>query len=104
MPQAILPSKVIHPDGSITEHFPKNGKKFTYQELSALVGGCIETVPLLQKRGEFSVAYCDEEGQIKGLDFNHEATRLWLECLKGKGPLRYEPRLFGPVLLKAPRT
>jgi len=105
MPQAVLPTKVVHPDGTITEHFPKNGKKFEYQELRDLLGGSLETVPFMQKRGEYSVAYCDEEGQIKGLEFNPVATRMWLNILAKRGePLRYQPRLFGPVLLKAPRT
>lgn len=103
--KAVLPSKIIQPDGTITEVFPKNGKKFKYEELSEFVGGMIEPVPYFTKRGEFSEAYCNEEGLLMGLDFNPVATQMWKDILLKRGDeLLREPRLHGPVFLKAPRT
>ncbi|MBD3261734.1 MAG: DUF3846 domain-containing protein [Candidatus Altiarchaeales archaeon] len=99
----VLPSKVIHPDGTVTEVYPENGEKFQYEELSEFVGGMIETVPYFTKRGEFSVAYCNEEGMILGMEANPVATKMWKDILsKRGGQLLREPRLFGPIFLKAP--
>lgn len=99
----ILPSKVIHPDGDITEVYPANGEKFQYEELRDFVGGMIETVPYFISRGEFSVAFCNEEALIVGMEFNPVATRMWKNILlKRGGQLVREPRLHGPVFLKAP--
>lgn len=77
-------------------------KKPEYDQLSRAVGGYIETVPHMTTYDGLTrgVAYCNEEGKLRGLPFNQKATEAWLACL-GNGPFRYEPRLHGKVIFCA---
>lgn len=72
------------------------------KQLQAIVGGYIETVPHFTKFGDMKrgVAYCNEEGLLRGLQFNAAATSAWLQNL-GKGPFGYPPRLHGDVVFYA---
>ena len=55
----------------------KNDKEMSYQEMRKAVGGNIE---LAYDDGETQIV-CNEEGKIKGLPENEEATDLWNEKL-----------------------
>ena len=95
---------VITPEGKVTKTVQtgKPGLKF----LQTAVGGYIEIVPHFTgftyegKRYSRGTAYCNEEGKLKQLDPNIRATAAWLACL-GKGPFRYTPELYGPVVFYA---
>ena len=59
--------------GETQEVAPKNGKKFSLEELQGYVGGSIELVPdIMGKRKE--LVFCNEEGKLLGLELNREAT------------------------------
>lgn len=61
--------------GGTQEVVPKNGKKFSLEELQGFVGGYIELVPdLTGKRKGKEIVYCNEEGKLEGLPLNREAT------------------------------
>lgn len=50
----------------------------TLEQLQTAVGGYIEVVPGFETfGGEICVAFCDEEGKLKGKDINPGATREW---------------------------
>jgi hypothetical protein len=84
MPYAVF---IIKPDGSITKTLQP--KTPTYTQLRDAVAGYIETIPhfvKLEHEGEtFSrgVAYCNEEGKIRGLPHNETASKLWRASLTG---------------------
>jgi hypothetical protein len=65
-------------NGEVLEVHPVNGRKFSLQELQKYVGGPIEQVPGTAKRGSPS-AYCNEEGKLKYLPENREATRIFMK-------------------------
>jgi hypothetical protein len=51
-------------------------------ELQAAVGGYIEVIPYFETyNGEKCVAFCNEEGKLKGFPPNHEAHRLWQKAV-----------------------
>lgn len=81
---------VIHPDGS--KVFSSLDKAPSLAQLrKAIGGGFIELVPNFSKyAGQPCVAFCDEEGKIKGLPENEEASRLWGEM---------QDYLAGPVVI-----
>src|SRR5262245_46023845 len=95
----------ILPDGVYT--FQTQAKAPDWHQLRRMINGYIEYVPHFTRlrtehtgkltRGQACV---DEEGQLKNLPFNSEATRHWLDNL-GPGPFRYEPRLYGPCVFYA---
>jgi hypothetical protein len=64
---------IIKTDGTIVEAFPKNGKKFSLEELQAAVGGLIELAVLRDGRD----LWFNEEGKLIGLEVNIYATMLW---------------------------
>lgn len=71
---------VIKADGNV-ETRELCGKP-SLETLQGLVGGLIETVPLWDRylhQGKLRdcVAFCDEEGKIKGRPVNSMATILW---------------------------
>lgn len=67
-----LSLRVNHPTEEVS---PKNGKKFTLEELKAFIGGgYLESVFL----GDY-ILFCDEEGKIKNLPYNDSATQLLSE-------------------------
>lgn len=52
-------------------------------DLQAAVGGYIQLVPGFRKfRGQYCVAFCNEEGKLHGMEVNMEATISWW---KGSG-------------------
>lgn len=63
----------IKTDGTHTEVKPLDGRYFSLDELQAFVGGWIEIVGLPDGRA----LVCNEEGKLKGLPYNSEATGLW---------------------------
>ena len=62
---------LIAVDGTRTEVAPADGKKLSLAEMQKCVGGWIERVPI--KGGEM---YVDEEGLLKGLPANGEASEI----------------------------
>lgn len=97
MPYAVI---ILRPDGTRTETI--QAKAPEYDQLKEAVQGYIETVPHLSKLDPYKRgrAYVNEEGILKNMPFNEQATRVWLENL-GKGPFRYPPRLHGPMIYYA---
>lgn len=68
--------------------------------LQRMVDGFIEPVVNLDDyNGQPAIAWCNEDGRSKNLPFNHRATELWRKCL-GEGPFRYEPKLYGDVVIE----
>lgn len=71
-------------------------------KLQELVGGYIETVPHFKEyEGEKCVAFCDEEGKLKGHKINAEATKIWYnqpEMVK-LGDRRFQDYLVGVVVI-----
>jgi hypothetical protein len=70
-----------------------------------LNGGYIERVPgftSIEHRGEVRrcIAFCDEDGKMKGLPINHYATILWkFACQRLKPDETVTDRLCGSVLI-----
>lgn len=53
------------------------------RELQWIVEGPIEQVPGFNSYAGYKcVAFCHEEGKLKELPFNHQATTYWYEALK----------------------
>lgn len=77
-----------------------------YPTLKALVGGLIQPVPHLttfsfEGKPKRCIAYCNEEGQLKGLPPNPVATGIWKAKLlrdNPRGEFWYDPILYGPVV------
>ena len=70
----------------------------TLEELQALVGDYIQRVPGMSRTfdGERCVAYCDENGGLKNLPRNRDATVLWIS----KGNQAFAPGfLVGNVVV-----
>lgn len=60
-------------DGTVLEIKPADPKrkKFTLTEAQTIVGGYIQTLSGRTRRKSFTVL-CDEDGQSKGLPYNHK--------------------------------
>lgn len=86
----------FRPDGTIKRE--TQSRTFTLKQMQDAVGGFIEGVPHLTRyethKGE---AWAGEEGRLKGLPSNEEATRVWLANL-GEGPFLYKPQIFGNMI------
>jgi len=80
-------------------------KQPTLDIIHQAVGGSVEMVPHFNKYNgrPVTVAYYNEDGRSMNLKFNALATQAWLLCLHG-GPLRYQPQLFGDVLIVMPTS
>lgn len=90
--------------GTIVVISPKNEKTITELErqpnvsvYQKAVGGYIETVPYFdtyEHNGEVKtcIVFCDEEGKLKGKDYNLPATMLWRLSLERCG--RWIPGLL----------
>jgi len=65
-------AQVIKSSGEVIETQPANGTDFSLEELQAIVGGYIEVVSLRDGR----LICCDEQGKLKGKDFNTRATYI----------------------------
>jgi hypothetical protein len=57
---------------------PTVGQKFSLEELQKYVGGYIELVPHANQ-----IAYCNEEGRLRGLSFNPAASQRFNQVLIG---------------------
>jgi hypothetical protein len=66
-------AQIITPDGKTIEVKPKDGKKFSLEEMQVYVGGYIEHITLADGRH----AYVNEEGKLRGLETNLLATQLY---------------------------
>jgi len=66
-------AELIYPNGEALSLEPKNGKTFSLQELQDAVEGYIEMVSTKDGRN----MVINEEGKLKGLEINHEATKLF---------------------------
>jgi len=52
----------------------------TLDDLQTAVGGYVESIPMFDLyKGEHCVAFCNEEGKLKGLPLNAVATGYWWE-------------------------
>lgn len=76
---------IFRADGSIEK--TTQAKKPEYEQLRKAVGGYIETVPAFTRYEGFSrgTAYANEEGLLRGLQFNQNATQAWLTDLHKQG-------------------
>jgi len=68
----MIDGQVLSPDGSSREFLPANRKTYTLEELQEVVGGYIEIISL--SNGFLMVL--NEEGKLKGLPFNEQASQL----------------------------
>ena len=71
---------LIQPDGSNVEVVPKDGQRFTLDELQGHVGGYIENVrlPTDTKVNGYTIKilYVNEEGLLIGLEHNLQASTI----------------------------
>ena len=65
-------AQIIKSSGEVIETQPNNGTDFSLEELQTIVGGYIEVVSLRDGR----LICCDEQGKLKGKDFNTRATYI----------------------------
>lgn len=92
-------ARLIRVDGTTETVNPKNGKRWTLEELQTLVGGYIELLPRLQIQ-----ILVDEEGLLKQKPVNREATRIIAEMYRTEWR-RHDmevPPLVGDVLILEP--
>ena len=83
-------SLLIKPDGATEEVFPKNGKNYSLRELQGHVEGYIEILQV----GEGMIMVINEEGKLKSLPMNRDATKLV------RGKLHdFDPGIVGKALL-----
>ena len=77
---------LYEPSGRDSDYVPRNGKKFTLEELQALVGGYIEMVRIPGDAGK-RVLFVDEKGKLKGLRPNVRASHLAGQLIVGNAVL-----------------
>lgn len=78
----------VHPHGLIERDLIFRAP--TLEDLQSRVGGYIEAVPGFSRFFDYDgptpcVAFCDEEGKIKGLPVNPFATEFWRADRPGGG-------------------
>lgn len=62
------------------EAIPAPCNSLPLEKLQQMVGGYIEVVPYFTSyEGERCIAFCDEEGKLKGKSVNAVATNLWYD-------------------------
>lgn len=64
---------IIKTSGEAIKTSPQNGKYFQLKELQEFVGGFIEIAHL----GDDAIMVLNEEGKLKGLEYNSVATNLY---------------------------
>ena len=74
-------AKIYKTDGTVVATEPRNGKNFQLSELRDIVGGYIEVVALC---GGFYMVV-NEEGKLRNLPFNREATNVLQKMAANKG-------------------
>lgn len=82
-------ARYIKADGTQVEVLPKNGKRFSLEELQGYVHGLIEMIDL----GE-GWMICNEEGKLDALPKNYIATQIARPCL-----YEFDTGIYGDVLL-----
>jgi hypothetical protein len=90
---------VLTPDGEKTETPIK--KTPGLSKLQNLVGGYIEVVPFFDSyEGQPCVAVCNEEGRIRGMRLNRQATEAFEMAIDAKtDDLLIPHALVGPVVI-----
>jgi len=88
--------KLIRANGTIEPVRPKNGKVFTYEELSGFVGGYIEHIVPPGQTG--AVMIVNEEGKLQRMPLNRMASAIWQEGCDPGSP-RDQDYVVGDVLL-----
>ena len=70
-------AKIINSDGSIQNVTPENNVDFSLTEIRNLIGDddCLIELVYLHRTGD--VIAFDENGKLKGLSINTEATRMF---------------------------
>lgn len=87
----------IHVDGRTTSQQVLNPNILNL--LQEAVDGYIEVIPYFDTIEDKScVAFCDEEGKLKGKPINHAAQLLWRESMK-KHNLALDDMLVGDVAI-----
>lgn len=66
-------ARIYKAHGEMINIEPKNGTDFSLEEMQAIVSGYIEIVYLQNEK----IMVLNEEGKLKGLAINHEATRIF---------------------------
>jgi hypothetical protein len=91
---------IYHPGRGEPERFAFAGKPDLDEMRAKIGGGYIQVVPKWQQLpdGRKCVAFCDEDGRMKGLPVNDAATALWHDELKRGGLSGEFDVLRGPVL------
>jgi len=76
---------IFHANGVIDKTVQP--KKPDYDQMSKAVGGMIETIPAFTRFAGLSrgIAYANEEGLLKGLPYNRNATKAWFDDLTAQG-------------------
>lgn len=68
----------IKTSGEIIPVSPRDGAHFQLDELQSFVGGYIELATTFRlKSGRKMLMFCNEEGKLKGLPINTDATILY---------------------------
>ena len=75
-------ARIIYPGGEERHVYPKNLKKFTLEELQSFVGGYIERVQLPRGNGH-AIAYVNEDGLSKRLEYNWKASSIYNGSIVG---------------------
>jgi hypothetical protein len=70
-----MKAQLIKPDGEVVEVEPKNGTDFQLDELNGFVEGYIEIIRPHTRPDDIMVI--NEEGKLKGLEWNAVATLIW---------------------------
>ena len=85
---------IIRADGEVMG--TPYGKPIPQQHFWDAVGGYTETVPYFTTyEGKQCVAFCDEEGKLKGKPLNAAAQTLW----EAQWPVRLADYLVGDVVI-----
>lgn len=80
---------LIFPNSEKHKIFPNNGKRFTLKELQTMIGGNIEIVKITHPAirstpTEYFILIVDEDGIMKGLQQNNNASILADQMIVGK--------------------
>lgn len=70
---------ILKTDGTCEQRQPANGTDFGLHEAQEIVDGYVEVVPLADGR----IMLLNEEGKLRDLDVNKEATALYLDGRAG---------------------
>ena len=89
-------AKHIKINGEELEVKPKDGKRFTLEELQGFVGGTIDFAYMPSGR----VLVVNDNGKLEGLERNDRATQIWqAEYPIEKYPVNNDGLIVGDVLL-----